>query len=94
MGQKVSHKGAEPDPVKVAAIREMLVATDKTSVHRFLGVCHCLSKFFHNLSETVLLLRNLAKDDSAFLWSESHETVLHQQPRSAFMSHTSLCHFK
>ena len=90
MGQKVSHKGAEPDPVKVAAIREMLVATDKTSVHRFLGVCHCLSKFFHNLSETVLLLRNLAKDDSAFLWSESHETVLNQQPRSAIMSHTSL----
>ena len=89
MGQKVTHKGAEPDPVKVAAIREMLVPTDKASAHRFLGVCHCLFKFFHNLSETVLPLRNLAKDDSASLWSESHETVLPQQLRSTIMTHTS-----
>ena len=75
MGQKLTHKGAEPYPVKEAAIRKMLVPTDKASVHRFLGVCHCLSIFFDNLSETVLPLRNLVKDDSAFLWSESHETA-------------------
>ena len=70
MGQKLTYKGAEPDPVKVAAIREMLVPTDKASVHHFLEVCHCLPKFFHNLSETVLPLSNLAKEDSAFLWSD------------------------
>ena len=75
MGRKLTHKGAEPYPVKEAAIRKMLVPTDKASVHRFLGVCHCLSIFFDNLSETVLPLRNLVKDDSAFLWSESHETA-------------------
>ena len=75
MGQKLTHKGAEPYLVKEAAIRKMLVPTDKASVHRFLEVCHCLSIFFDNLSESVLPLRNLAKDDSAFLWSESHETA-------------------
>ena len=75
MRQKLTHKGAEPYLVKEAAIRKMLVPTDKASVHRFLGVCHCLSIFFDNLSETVLPLRNLGKDDSAFLWSESHETA-------------------
>ena len=71
----------EPYPVKEAAIRKMLVPTDKASVHRFLGVCHCLSIFFDNLSETVLPLRNLAKDDSAFLWSESHETAFKKYRR-------------
>ena len=81
MGQKPTHKGAEPYPVKEAAIRKMLVPTDKASVHRFLGVCHCLSIFFDNLSETVLPLRNLAKDDSAFLWSESHETAFKKYRR-------------
>ena len=81
MGQKLTHKGAEPDPVKVAAIREMLVPTDKASVHCFLGVYHCLSKFFHNLFETVLPFRNLAEDDSAFLWSESHETAFKKYRR-------------
>ena len=76
MGKKLTHKGAEPYLVKEAAIRKMLVPTDKASVHRFLGVCHCLSIFFDKLSETVLPLRNFSKDDSALLWSESHETAL------------------
>ena len=64
MGHKLIHKGAELDPAKVAAIREMLVPTDKAAVHRFLGMCQYLSKFCHNLSETVLRLRNFSKDDS------------------------------
>ena len=81
MGQKLTHKGAEPYLVKEAAIRKMLVPTDKASVHRFLGVCHCLSIFVDNLSETVLPLRNLVKDDSAFLWSESHETAFKKYRR-------------
>ena len=76
MGHKLIHKGAKLDPAKVAAIREMTVPTDKAAVHRFQGMCQYLSKFCHNLSETVLPLRNFSKDDSALLWSESHETAL------------------
>ena len=64
MGHKLIDKGVELDPAKVAAIREMLVPTDKAAVRRFLGMCQYLSKFCHNLSETVLRLRNFSKDDS------------------------------
>ena len=76
MGHKLIHKGAEPDPAKVAAIREMTVPTDKAAVHRLQGMRQYLSKFCHNLPETVLPLRNFSKDNSALLWSESHETAL------------------
>ena len=81
MGHKLTHKGVEPDPAKVAAIREMPVPTDKAAVQRFLGMCQYLSKFCHNLSETVLSLRSLTKDDSVFLWSESHETAFNSAKR-------------
>ena len=54
MGNKLTHGGVEPDPAKVANIREMPFPTDKAAVQRFLGMCQYLSKFCHNLSETVL----------------------------------------
>ena len=50
MGHKLTHKGVEPNPAKVAAIREMPVPTDKVAVQRFLRMCQYLSKFYHNLS--------------------------------------------
>ena len=75
MRNKLTHKGLEPDPAKVAAIREMPVPADKA------GMCQYLSKFCHNLSETVLPLRGLTKDDSVFLWSESHETAFNSAKR-------------
>ena len=81
MGNKLTHRGVEPDPVKVATIREMPFPTDKAAVQRFLGMCQYLSKFYHNLSETVLPLRSLTKDDSIFLWSESHETEFNSAKR-------------
>ena len=40
--------------------------TDKSGVQRFLGICQYLSKFCHNLSETVLPLRDLTKENSIF----------------------------
>ena len=51
MGHKLTDKGVEPDPAKVAAVTEMLTPTDKYGVQRFLGMCQYLSKFCHNLSE-------------------------------------------
>ena len=35
MGHKLTHKGVEPDPAKVAAIREVQVPTEKTALQRF-----------------------------------------------------------
>ena len=51
------------------------LTTDKAGVQRFLGMCQYLSKFCHNLSETVLPLRDLTKEDSVFLWSNNHENA-------------------
>ena len=45
----------------------------QAGVQRFLGMCQYLSKFCHNLSETVL--RDLTKENSTFLWSSNHENV-------------------
>jgi len=57
MGHKLMDKGIEPDPGKVDAIRKMPTSTDEAGVQRLLGMCQYLSKFCHNLSETVLPLR-------------------------------------
>ena len=62
MGHKLTDKGVEPDPAKVDAVTNMLTPTDKSGVQRFLGMCQYLSKFCHNLSETVLPLRDLTKE--------------------------------
>ena len=73
MGHRLTDKGVEPDPAKVDAITNMPTPTDKSGVQRFLGMCQYLSKFCHNLSETVLPLRDLTKENSIFLWSNNHE---------------------
>ena len=75
MGHKLTDKGVEPDPAKVDAITKMPTPTDKSGVQRFLGMCQYLSKFCHNLSETVLPLRDLTKENSTFLWSNNHENA-------------------
>ena len=75
MGHKLTDRGVEPDPAKVVAITEVPAPTDKSGVQRFLGMCQYLSKFCHNLSETVLPLRDLTREDYAFLWSNKHESA-------------------
>ena len=75
MGHKLTKNGVEPDLAKVAAITGMPKPTDKAGVQRFLGMCQYLSKFCHNLSETVRPLRDLTKEDSVFLWSNNHENA-------------------
>ena len=70
MGYKLTDKGVEPDPAKVTAITGMPTPTDKARVQRFLGMGQYLSKFCHNLSETVS-----HREYSVFLWFASHETA-------------------
>jgi len=45
-------------------------------LQRFLGMCQYLSKFYQNLSQTVLPLKDLTRDDTALLWFEVHEAAL------------------
>ena len=73
MGHRLTNKGVQPDPSKVAAITGMPTPTDRAVLQRLLGMCQYLSKFCQNLSQTVLPLRHLTRDDTEFLWSEVHE---------------------
>lgn len=75
MGHRLTNKGVQPDPSKVAAITGMPTPADKAALQRFLGMCQYLSKFCQNLSQTVLPLRDLTRDDIEFLWSEVHEAA-------------------
>ena len=76
MGHRLTDKGLEPDPRKISAITEMPRPEDKAGV-RFLGMCQYLSKFCPNLSASVLPLRELTKQDAAFIWSNTHERAFH-----------------
>ena len=75
MGHRLTNKGVQPDPSKVAAITGMPTPADKAALQRFLGMCQYLSKFCQNLSQTVLPLRDLTRDDTEFRWSEVHKAA-------------------
>ncbi|PFX22499.1 Receptor-type tyrosine-protein phosphatase F [Stylophora pistillata] len=74
-GTDLPKNGVQRDPSKVAAITGMPTPADKAALQRFLGMCQYLSKFCPNLSQTVLPLRDLTRDDTEFLWSEVHEAA-------------------
>ena len=75
MGHRLTNKGVQYDPSKVAAITGMPTPADKAAVKRFPGMCQHLSKFCQNLSQTVLPLRDLTRDDTEFLWSDVHKAA-------------------
>ena len=81
MGHKLTHKGVEPDPAKVAAIREVQVPTEKAALQRFPVNVPIPVQILSQPVRTVLPLRSLTKDDSVFLWSESHETAFNSAKR-------------
>ena len=53
MGQRLTVKGLEPDPVKISAITEIPQPEDKAGVQRFIAMCRYLSKFCPYLSASV-----------------------------------------
>ena len=74
---RLTDKSLEPDLSKVSAITKLPRPEDKAGVQRFLGMCQYLSKFGPNLSTSVLPLRELTKQDAAFIWSNTHESAVH-----------------
>ena len=92
MRHKLTDKGVEPDPSKVAVIKEMPRTTDKAAVQRFLGMCQYLSKFCRNLSETVLPHRDLTEQDAEFVWSKTHENSFNVA-KELIVSATALRYF-
>ena len=77
MGHRLTDKGLEPDQAKISAITEMPRPEDKAGVQCFLGMYQYLSKFCPHLSVSVIPLRELTKQDAAFIWSDTHESAFH-----------------
>ena len=67
MGHRLTKKGVQPDPSKVAAIAELPTPADKAALPRFLGMCQHLSKFCQNLFQKFFPLRDLTRDNTEFL---------------------------
>ena len=75
MGHIVSRAGLQTDPQKVSAIMQMAEPTDVSSLRRFLGTVNYLGKFLPNLSDTLLPLSNLLKNDTPWNWSSAQKTA-------------------
>ncbi|CAB4002062.1 Hypothetical predicted protein [Paramuricea clavata] len=75
MGHILTDKGVAPDPSKVIAILEMPKPVDRNGVQRFLGMCQYLSKFCPKLSKIVSPLRDLARINVEFIWTDVHESA-------------------
>ena len=79
MGHRLTDKGLEPDPPKISPITKMPRPEDKAGVQHFIGMCQYLSKFCPNLSASIIPLRELTKQDAAFIWSNTYESHSMQQ---------------
>ena len=71
MGHIISADGLKPDPSKVEAIKEMPQPENRQDVRRLLGMVNYLQKFAPHLSEMTQPLREMLKEENAFVWTET-----------------------
>ena len=71
-------EGLLPDADKVEAISKMRRPKDKAETRRLLGMITYLSKFIPQLSEVTQPLREVTKQDTQFLWSNSHDQAFNK----------------
>lgn len=69
MGHLISASGIRPDPVKVAAVRNMPEPKSQAEVRRFLGMCNYLARFMPHLSSVSEPLRRLTDEGAEFSWT-------------------------
>jgi RNase H-like domain found in reverse transcriptase/Reverse transcriptase (RNA-dependent DNA polymerase)/Integrase zinc binding domain len=73
LGHIVSSEGLSMDPEKVAAIHQLETPKDKKQLQRLLGMVTYLGKFIKDLSQLTEKLRELTKNDVAWLWTSEHD---------------------
>ena len=77
-GHIISHKGVQPDPEKVAAIRTFPRPTNLTEVRSFLGLANQLGYFVPDLTHVCRPIHELTKKDIAFNWGLSQEKAFEE----------------
>jgi len=86
-GHLISAQGIQPDPAKVAAIRDMPVPVNRSELETWFGMVNYLSRFAQNLAEVTSPLRALLVKDVEFYWGkpqsdafEKVKQIITQQP--------------
>ena len=65
--------GVEPDPDRLAAIRNFPSPTNLTTLRSFLGLANQLALFVPDAAHCTVKMRQLMKKTSAFMWLPDHE---------------------
>ena len=78
IGHVIGQGVLKADPTKIEAIVNMPAPADKSALVRVLGMVTYLSKFSSNLSEFTLPLRNLLKEDAAWVWETQQQQLFDQ----------------
>ena len=75
IGETYTIDGCKPAKGKGQAIVEMPAPSCKKKVQSFIGMINYLSKFSARVSELVLSIRELAKENVAFNWGPEHQAA-------------------
>uniref|UniRef100_A0AAQ6A9J5 ribonuclease H n=1 Tax=Amphiprion ocellaris TaxID=80972 RepID=A0AAQ6A9J5_AMPOC len=73
VGHIFTSQGLKADPSKTAAITDMPVPTDVTSLQRFLGMVNYLGKYIPNFSDIAASLRKLTHKETAWCCFQQHQ---------------------
>ena len=84
--------GADPDPSKVSAIKEMPAPQNKGELQSFLGMVTYLSPFIPQLSSHTATLRGLLKTDVEYSWNATYQ-VAFDKLKSLVCEDTTLRYF-
>jgi transposase InsO family protein len=76
LGHLVDGHTVRPNPEKVSVIQKFPVPTSSDEVRRLLGVATYISKFIPRFSAKTAVLRELLKNDAAFVWTPAHQQAL------------------
>ncbi|XP_049301295.1 uncharacterized protein K02A2.6-like [Anopheles funestus] len=78
LGHIIDKHGIQPDPAKVAVIKDLPPPHDIAGVRSFLGAINYYGRFIPNMRSLRYPLDNLLKNDTTFNWSPECQKVFEQ----------------
>ena len=74
LGHVISQSGIQPDPAKIAAVRDIPRPQCIKDIRSFLGLAGYYRKFIPDFATVAALLVRLTEKTSTFCWSDECET--------------------
>ena len=71
-GVRFTSEGMQPDPTKVATLRNSKPPKNKSELKSFPGMTDFRSRFVQNYAEKTRVLRELLTKDATWVWTENH----------------------